>query len=70
MAFNHLYTLQLAEQVQAIARRYYEPGRQDRNYHAVWRHYVLPQCRISYRTFLRYMKVDVPAEMAKPVAGK
>jgi hypothetical protein len=62
MSFNTLYTLQLAEKVQAIAREHYEPGRQDRNYHAVWKYHVWPECHIKYKTFLRYMKIDVAAE--------
>jgi hypothetical protein len=65
MAFNTLYTLQLAEQVQTIARRHYEAGRQDRSYHAVWRYHVWPYYRITYKTFLRYMKIDVAAEMQR-----
>jgi hypothetical protein len=62
MAFNPLYSLQLAEQVQAISQQHYEPGRQDRNYHAVWKYYIWPQFHIKYKTFLRYMKIDVAAE--------
>jgi hypothetical protein len=62
MSFNTLYTLQLAARVQALAREHYEPGRQDRNYYAVWKYYVWPQYHIKYRTFLRYMKIDVAAE--------
>jgi hypothetical protein len=65
MPFNRLYTLQLAEKLQAIAREHYEPGRQDRNYHAVWKYHVCPQCHIRYETFLRYLQIDVAAEIKK-----
>jgi hypothetical protein len=63
MAFNHLYRLQLAERVQAIARQHYEPGRQDRNYYAVWKYHVWPEYRMTYKTFLKYLKINVSAEM-------
>ncbi|MDR0295165.1 MAG: hypothetical protein LBH91_03105 [Prevotellaceae bacterium] len=65
MAFNTLYTLQIAERVQEITRQYYEPGRQDRNYRAVWKYYVLPVHHIKYKTYLRYLKIDVEAERKK-----
>jgi hypothetical protein len=63
MSFNTSYKLQLAERVQDIARQHYEPGRQDKNYHAVWKYHVWPQCHIKYRTFLRYLKIDTEKEV-------
>jgi hypothetical protein len=65
MPFNTLYTLQIAERVQEITRRHYEPGRQNRNYRAVWKHYIRRQYYIGYRTYLRYIKIDVEAEKGK-----
>jgi hypothetical protein len=62
MPFNKLHSIQLAETLQNIARQHYEPGRQDRNYRAVWKYHVWPQHHVTYRTFLRYLKVDVAAE--------
>ncbi|MDR1023593.1 MAG: hypothetical protein LBL94_10045 [Prevotellaceae bacterium] len=66
MAFNYLHTLQLAEQLQTIARAHYEQGRQDRSYYAVWLHHVWPEYRIAYKTFLRYLKIDVAGALQCP----
>jgi hypothetical protein len=65
MSFNTLYTLQLAARVQALAREHYEPGRQDRNYYAVWKYHVWPQYHIKYRTFLRYLKINTAEKINK-----
>ena len=65
MAFNPLYTLQIAETVQAITKQHYEPGRQDRNYRAVWQHHVFPVIHIRYKTYLKYLKIDIEAEKQK-----
>ena len=65
MPFNEQYTLQLAEQVQAIAREHYEPGRQDRNYNAVWKYHVWPQYHIKYKTFLRYLRINIAEKRKK-----
>jgi hypothetical protein len=65
MPFNRLYILQLAKSLQDIAQQHYEPGRQDKNYHAVWKYHVWPQYRINYRTFLRYLRINVDAEMER-----
>jgi hypothetical protein len=65
MPFNKLHTLQLAEQLQDAARQHYEPGRQDKNYHAVWKYHIWPQYHVNYRTFLRYLRIDVAAEMER-----
>ena len=58
MPYNKLYILQMAERLQEIARQHYEPGRQDKNYYAVWKYYVWPQYHVQYRTFLRYLKIN------------
>jgi hypothetical protein len=65
MAFNILYTLQIAERVQEITRQHYEPGRQDKNYRAVWQYHVLPKYHIRYKTYLKYLKIDVEEEKQK-----
>jgi hypothetical protein len=65
MPFNKLYTLQLAGQLQEIARQHYEPGRQDKNYFAVWKYHVLPKYPIKYKTFLRYLKIDITMTSAE-----
>jgi len=65
MAFNTLYILQIAEQVQEITRQHYEPGRQDRNYRAVWKYHILPKHHIKYKTYLKYLKINVEAERDK-----
>ena len=66
MAFNSLYTLKIAEEVQKITRQHYEPGRQDRNYRAVWKYHVQPHYPINYKTYLRYIKIDVEEVRSLP----
>jgi hypothetical protein len=46
--------------VQDLAARYYEPGRQDRCYKWVWKRHIAPIYGFGYRTFLRYLNVNVP----------
>ena len=65
MPFNTLYMLQIAERIQEITRQRYEPGRQDRNYRAVWQYHVLPEYHIRYKTYLKYLKIDVKKEKEK-----
>lgn len=55
-------TIRRVQIVQGIVRDYYEPGRQDRNKHWVWRTQVRPLLGISLRTFSRYINLT-PEEM-------
>lgn len=43
--------------IQEITQRYYEPGRQDRCYKAVWKHYIYPIYPMCYRTYLNYISM-------------
>ena len=54
----HQNTILKAKHVSEIAKKFYEPGRQDKCYMQVWRHCVYPIYPISYRTFMRYLKLE------------
>lgn len=58
----HRNTLKRIELVCRLVKMYYEPGRRDRCYKEVWRRYVYPVYPMCYRTFLRYIGVNVERE--------
>ncbi|MCL1942796.1 MAG: hypothetical protein FWF54_04520 [Candidatus Azobacteroides sp.] len=51
-------TLLKAQHIGEITLQYYEPGRQDRSYRAVWRKYIFPVYPMCYRTYLNYLKIN------------
>jgi hypothetical protein len=57
MAYNDENYIKRVHDIVDFARQYYEPGRQDRSWHVVWRIYVKPKFNISLRTFKRYLKI-------------
>lgn len=63
MPYNKTGYYKRAEQIQAIVREHYEPGRQDRCLKWVWRRHVQPLYGVCYITFLKYLKVKIPAEV-------
>lgn len=51
----------LIKNVQEIDRQHYEPYH-DSCHKMVWRKYIYPVFGISYRTFLRYLKIRLPED--------
>lgn len=62
MAYNKKGYYKRVEQIQAIAREHYEPGRYDRCYKWVWHKHIQPVYGIGYRAFLSCLKVEVPED--------
>lgn len=62
MAYNRAGYYKRAEQIQAIVREHYEPGRQDRCLKWVWRKYVEPVYGMCYVTFLKYANAELKKE--------
>lgn len=58
----HDNTLRRIELVCKIVNQHYEQGRRDRCYKEVWRRYVVPVYPMCYRTFLKYIGVNVSQE--------
>ena len=46
-----------AELIYSFALEFYEEGNQSKSFVNVWRLHVQPKYGISYRTFLRYIKI-------------
>ena len=63
--YTREYILRRVAAIQKRARQHYEPGRQDRSWPWVWRYHILPVYSISFRTFERYMAIDVEKELEK-----
>ena len=62
MSYNKKGYYRRVKEIQKIDRQYYQP------YHAnchkmVWKMYIQNQFGIGYRTFLRYLKTEIPEDM-------
>ena len=62
---RHENTLRRIEHVATLTNRYYEAGRLDRCYKAVWRKYIYPVYPMDYRTYLRYLNVNYKRELKR-----
>lgn len=56
MAYNNRNFLKKCEHVLRVTRQYYEPGRQDRCYHWVWRAHIRDQFHVGYRAYLNWLR--------------
>lgn len=52
-----------AAYAQKIKARYYEPGVQSKCLKTIWRKYHFPFTGDCYHTFLRLLKIEVPADV-------
>lgn len=68
MAYNKINFLRKIAEINEIARKYYEPGRQDRNWRAVWRNHIHPRYHICYITFLKYINTDTDKAISKEIS--
>lgn len=59
MTKSHINTLLRAKCIQDLARQYYEQGNYSKCYYQVWRVHIYPIYPMGYRTFLKYMKMDL-----------
>jgi hypothetical protein len=60
--YNNKNMLLRIKSVQELTRQHYEPGRYDRSYTWVYHHHVYPMYPMSYKTYLKYLKVNVEVE--------
>lgn len=59
-------TVARAQKIKEITALHYEAGNQARCYRAVWRHWIEPEFRICYRTYLNYLGIlEEEAEKAR-----
>lgn len=56
------HTIEKAQKIQQIVRRYHEPGRQDKNLNWVFMYHVCPVYPMCKRTFWRYLKINATAQ--------
>lgn len=56
-------TLLRAKHICEITMMYYESGRQDRSYRAIWKKYIYPVYPMCYRTYLNYLKINFKKEL-------
>lgn len=61
MIYSNIVWNSLIREIQAIDRRNYQPYH-DSCHKRVWEKHVYPYYDISYRTYLRYLKVQLPEE--------
>lgn len=59
MPKTHINTLLRAKCIQDMARLYYERGNYAKCYFRVWQRHICPVYPMCYRTFLKYMRMDV-----------
>lgn len=41
-----------------VTRQYYEPGRHDRCYRWVWKHYIKDMFHVEYKTYLKWLREE------------
>ncbi len=62
MAYNKKGYNIRARRMQEITKEHYEPENQSKCYRQVWKKHIFPLFGIGYRSYLRYIKVEVPKE--------
>ena len=51
-------TLARVEWIKRVTNEHYEPGNQARSYYSVWRKWIYPEIKISFRTYQRYLGIS------------
>lgn len=62
MAYNKHGYYKRAKIIQTLTAEFYQPERHDRCYKWVWRKHINPQFGMCYHSYLRYLRVEIPAE--------
>jgi hypothetical protein len=63
MAYNRKGYNIRALRIQEITEEHYEPENHAKCYKQVWKKHVFPLFGIGYRSYLKYLKVEVEAEL-------
>lgn len=58
MSKHYRNTILRAKIIQEMTAKHYEPGNYSRSYFHVWRNHISKAYPMSYRTFLKYIKMD------------
>mgnify|MGYP003623324121 CR=1 FL=1 len=63
MSYNKNGYYRRAKAIQELTATHYEPGRHDRCRKWVWKKYIEPLYNVTYKTFLSYLRVQIPESM-------